>query len=331
MDFGHHNGNNYSLYTLENDKFILRVTDYGATITSFILKDRQIDVVFGFDNVYGYINDVPYMGGSIGRVCNRIAKGEFYLNNAKYKLGVNNGPNSLHGGMVGFDKVLWNIEQLDNKIKCSYFSCDGEEGYPGNLKVTVTYTLLDNGFRYEYEGISDKDTLFSMTNHAFFNFNGPNSLSVLDHKLRIKSDYIACVDKDGQTLDKLMSVKGTPFDFNDFKEIGIDIEENNSQLINGNGYDHHYVIDGEGFRKMVECTCNNIFMSVYSDLPGFHLYSGNFLDGNSHGKNGGKFPRRSAVCFETQYYPNAINTKDQIKPILKANSILKHKSEFIFE
>lgn len=329
--FGKINERECNLYTVENNHCILKVTDYGATIVSFVLKDKGVDVIQGFDDVDGYVNDVPYMGGSIGRVCNRIAEGKFILNNVGYKLNINNGPNALHGGIKGFDKVIWDVEVNDDQIICKYLSRHLEEGYPGNLNVVVTYTLLSNGFRYEYEGISDQDTLFSMTNHAFFNLNGPTSDSVLDHELIIKADYIAKVDQDGQTLNELLAVKDTPFDFNHPKKIGKDIEVKHPQIINGNGYDHHYLIAGEGFRKMVECYANNIRMSVFSDLPGFHLYSGNFLNGTAKGKLNGNFPRRSAVCFESQYYPNAINYDDYEKPILYANTLRKHKTEFLFE
>ena len=318
------------LYELENDKFILKVTNYGATLVSFIVKENNVDVVQGFDDVRGYVEDVPYMGGSIGRVCNRTGNGKCSLNNIDYNVTVNNGPNSLHGGEFGFDKQIWNIKKEDNKLICTYFSKDNEEGYPGNLKVKVTYTLLDDGFGYEYEGISDKDTIFSMTNHAFFNFNGPGSISVLDHEVMCDVDKVAKVDKDGLTLNETFDVTNTPFDFRSFKSLGKNIEDNNEQIINGNGYDHHFIVKGDSFRKMVTCKANDITMSVYSDLPGFHMYSGNFLDGNARGKDNGTFPRRSAVCFETQFYPNAINYSSEVKPILKANEIMKHRTEFIF-
>ena len=329
-DFGSVSDNNYYLYKLENDKFILEVTDYGATLVSFILKDKNVDVVFGFDDVRGYAEDVPYMGASIGRVCNRIGKGKFILNNNEYILNINNGPNSLHGGNVGFDKKLWDIKKEDNKLICTYFSKDNEEGYPGNLNVKVTYELLNDGFSYVYEGKSDKDTIFSMTNHAFFNFNGPNSNTVLDHKVKCYVDKVAKVDKDGLTLEETFDVSNTPFDFRDFKEIGKDIDEDFEQLINGSGYDHHFIVEGNSFRKMATCKANGIVMDVYSDLPGFHMYTGNFLDGNAKGKNKGTFPRRSAVCFETQYYPNAINYSLEKKPILRKNEVKKHRTEFIF-
>ncbi|NLC96071.1 MAG: galactose mutarotase [Erysipelotrichaceae bacterium] len=330
-DFGIYNNKKIDLIEIENNNFILQATNYGATIVSLYLKKKKIDVIQGFDNVDGYINDVPYMGGSIGRVCNRIGKGKFHLNNNDYFVSVNNGPNSLHGGNYGFDKQIWNYSIDNNKIVFTYLSKDKEEGYPGNLKVKVIYELIDNGFIFEYEGTSDKDTLFSMTNHAFFNFNGPTSLSALDHKIQTDAKYVAKVDSDGLTLDDIFDVKNTPFDFSQYKSLGKDIDNDYKQLINGSGYDHHFLVDGDGFRKMVSCNANGIIMDVYSDLPGFHLYSGNFLDGKAIGKQGGSFPRRSAVCFETQYYPNAINYDSQKKPILKANEYMKHISKFIFE
>ena len=323
-------GRDCHLYTIENEKVILKVSDYGASIVSLILKEKNVDIIQGFDSVDGYINDVPYMGGSIGRVCNRIGYGKFVLNDKTYNVTINNGPNSHHGGKYGFDKKLFSAEVFKDSIILKYLSKDKEEGYPGNLNVTVIYKLLESGFEYSYEGISDQDTLFSMTNHAFFNFNGPTSTSALDHIVQTDCVDVACVNSDGLTLDEVFDARNTPFDFRKAKSLEKDINENHKQLINGSGYDHHYVVGGEGYRKMVSCFANDIKMDIYSDSPGFHLYTGNFLDGKAHGKQGGNFPRRSAVCFETQYYPNAINYNNQTKPILKANEVKKHKSEFIF-
>lgn len=330
-DFGKVENRSSYLYTIENNKFIMSVCDYGATLVSFVIKEKNIDIIQGFDSVDGYVNQVVYMGATIGRVCNRIKNGEFELDGIKYKLNINNGPNSLHGGINGFNSVFWDIEVSANSIICKYFSKDGEEGYPGNLNVKVVYSLMDDGLRFEYEGISDKDTLFSLTNHAFFNFYGPTSNSVLEHELVINANHIGMVDENGQTLEELMNIVNTPFDFRNKKKIGIDIDIDNQQLINGNGYDHHYVIEGNGYRKMLECYGNKIKMNVYSDLDGFHLYSGNFLDGKSKGKFNGSFPRRSAVCFETQYYPNSINYSSKKAPILKANILKKHLTDFTFE
>ncbi|MFV0479908.1 MAG: aldose epimerase family protein [Anaerorhabdus sp.] len=325
-------GKETSLYSIENEFIKIEVSDYGATLVSATLKGNGIDVVQGFTGVTGYQNEVQYMGQTIGRVCNRIGKGEFILNGVKFQLAKNNNGNSLHGGEKGFDQKIWIIEDQKNKLSCTYFSQNGEEGYPGNLEVKVIYSLLEDGFSFEYEGKSDQDTLFNITNHAFFNLDGVSSNSALEHKIKIEADYFASIDERGCTQDEVVEVKGTAFDFTRLKALGQDIDKDEVQLKHGNGYDHHFLVRGTGFRKFVECQGKEVKMILYSDCPGMHLYSANFLDGMSKsGKWGGKFPRRSSVCFETQYYPNAIQTKNNRKPILKKGEELHHITEFRFQ
>lgn len=330
--FGKTNDNRETyLYTLENDFCKITATDYGATLVSLIIKDRNIDVVQGFDSVYGYENEVEYMGQSIGRVCNRIGKGQFILNGHQYNSSINNNGNSLHGGKEGFNRKLWKCESEDNKLVFTYFSKDGEEGYPGNLEVIVTYELLCDGVGYSYEGISDQDTLFSMTNHSFFNLDGLDSDTILNHELKINASSFAGVDENGCTFDDVYEVKGTAFDFREFKKIGKDIGSDEIQLKNGTGYDHHFLVEGQGFRHFLTCKGKSIEMNVYSDLPGFHMYTANFLDNTCHGKLQKSFPQRSSVCFETQFYPNAIQSEKQIKPILKKGVLVKYHTEFKFK
>lgn len=320
------------LYTIENEKFKLSVTDYGATLVSLIVKEYNIDVVQGFTQVLGYENQVKYMGQTIGRVCNRIGKGEFELNGKTYHVPINNNGNSLHGGIHGFDTKMWKANVKNNRIEFEYLSQDQEEGYPGNVRVKVTYELCDEGLNYIVDGESDADTLLNVTNHSFFNLDGPQSLTVLDHEVKINATRFAGVDQDGCTHEDVYDVHGTAFDFTSFKKIGQDINVQEEQLINGNGYDHHFLVDGEGFREFAICKGSKITMTVLSDLPGFHLYSSNFLEGNYEGtKENGKFPRRSSICFETQYYPNAIQTKYQVKPILKKGELYHHKTQFKFD
>lgn len=320
------------LYTIENDMVQLAVSNYGATLVSLVLKQKGIDVVQGFTGVSGYEVEEPYMGKTIGRVCNRIGQGVFTLNDRDYHVPKNNNGNSLHGGEQGFDKKFWTINMEAEKISCTYLSVDGEEGYPGNCQVKVSYTLLNDGVRYEYEGVSDQDTLLNITNHSFFNLDGPTSKSVLQHSVKIQASQFAGVDADGCTHEDVFDVNGTAFDFREFKELGKDINNNEEQLKNGSGYDHHFLIDGQGFRKFLECQGKEVVMSVYSDCPGVHLYTANFLKGSAtSGKAGGTFPRRSSVCFETQYYPNAIQTKNQEKPILRKGECCHHITEFRFK
>ncbi|MEG0177691.1 MAG: aldose epimerase family protein [Anaerorhabdus sp.] len=319
------------LYTIENDYIKLATTDYGATLVSLIVKKYNIDVVQGFTNVKGYETEVKYMGQTIGRVCNRIGKGTFELNGKTYHVPVNNNGNSLHGGVNGFDTKMWEATMNENCISFTYTSADNEEGYPGNVKVEVTYELLDDCVNYIVNAESDADTLLNITNHSFFNLDGPKSETVLDHQVKINALNFACVDANGCTHEEILAVKDTPFDFTEFKSIGKDINVEHQQLKNGSGYDHHFLVDNEGFREFARCKGSEIEMIVSSDLPGCHVYSSNFLEGNySFTKENGKFPYRSSICFETQYYPNAIQTCNQIKPILKKGELWHHKTQFKF-
>ena len=319
-----YHGEDYYLYTLKKGKYTISVSTYGATLCNFIYDG--VDIVQGFENVKSYVEEVKYMNAVIGRVCNRIADGRFSLNGQNYKLFINNGPNSLHGGEYGFDTKKWEIEEIGNTLLCHYQSKDGEEGYPGKLDIYVTYELNDDGLLFGYTAISDKDTLLSICNHAFFNINGLHSLSILDDYLTIDADEYALVDENGLTLECHEKVADTPFDFRQKKKIGRDINSSNKQLANAHGYDHHFLIRGEGFRHFLTYENAHLMMDVYSDMPGMHLYTANYLDGLAHGKKGNNYPSRSSVCFETQYYPNAINMEGPKKPILRAGEVIKHKT-----
>ncbi|MEG0239234.1 aldose epimerase family protein [Anaerorhabdus sp.] len=319
------------LYTIENDTMKMSCTDYGATLVSLVVKKTGIDVVQGFTDVSGYEDQVKYMGQTIGRVCNRIGKGEFELNGKVYHVPVNNNGNSLHGGLNGFDTKMW-IPHIDqNLISFEYTSVDQEEGYPGNVRVKVTYELIENGLNFIIDAQSDADTLLNITNHSFFNLDGPTSKTILDHEVKINASMFAGVDPDGCTHEDIYDVKGTAFDFTSFKSIGKDINNDEIQIKNGSGYDHHFLVNGEGFREFAICKGKQVEMTISSDLPGFHMYSSNFLEGNyTNTKEGGEFLRRSSICFETQYYPNAIQTKNQVKPILKKDDVWHHKTQFKF-
>ena len=317
----------YHLYTISNDDFEISVSDYGATLFNY--KYHDIDIVRGFDNVDGYINDVKYMNATIGRVCNRIKDGHFVLNGTDYYLYQNNAGNCLHGGKEGFDTKKWDVSVNDNQIICTYLSKDMEEGFSGNLQVKVVYTLLANGLQFAYEATSDKDTLCNICNHAFFNINGCDSKTVLNDHLMINANKIGMIDSDGCTLNDTLDVDNTPFDFRKRKLIGKDIDSDHIQILNAHGYDHHFIIDGEGFRKFGTYDNGKLALDIYSDLDGMHVYSGNFLDGTSNGKNGNNYPFRSSICFETQYYPNAINTTDHVKPILRKNEVFRHVTRYL--
>lgn len=317
----------YHLYTINNDNFEISVSDYGATLFNY--KYKGIDLVMGFDNVNGYINDVKYMNATIGRVCNRIKDGHFILNGQHYNLYQNNAVNCLHGGKEGFDCKKWDICVNDNQIICTYLSKDKEEGFSGNLKLKVVYKLLDNGLEFAYEATSDKDTLCNICNHAFFNINGCNSKTILNDYLQISADKIGMIDSDGCTINDTLAVADTPFDFRKRKLIGKDIDSDHIQIKYAKGYDHHFIVNGEGFRKFGTYDNGKLALDIYSDLDGMHVYSGNFLDGTSNGKMDNNYPFRCSICFETQYYPNAINCLDHVKPILRKNEVFRHVTQYL--
>jgi len=321
-EFGYTNNAQLThLYTLENESIKIEVSDYGATLVSFIDKKRNKDIVIGFEDVQGYINQDCYIGASIGRTANRIEKGVFQLNGQTYTCPINNNGNCNHGGLSGFDKKVWSGMEKDNEVTFRYTSLDKEEGYPGNLFVKVTYRLLDNGIEIISDGTSDQDTLFAYTNHSYFNLNG--DLNVLDHELKLNSDKYALSDKNGLALNKIEKVSGTPFDFTTYKKLGEDINLDNEQLKFGNGYDHYFVVDGEGIRKMASLTNGDMTLELESDMPGLQVYTANWLEAKN-GKKGVDYIPRCSVALEASYMPNAINYDGVCKPIVKVGSTLKH-------
>ena len=318
--FGTYKESEIYLFTLENEGFVAKVTNYGATLVSLIEKETGIDVVQGYDTLEEYMQQDFYTGASVGRTANRIGKGTFSLNGKTYHLPINNNGNCNHGGIEGFNRKAFAYKEEDNSVIFSYLSVDGEEGYPGNLKVNITYTLCEDGLLITAEGTSDQDTLFAYTNHAYFNLDASDN--ALNHEVKIYADQYGLSDANGMTQDRLENVEGTPFDFRQFKTPAQDIEAENEQLTFGNGYDHFFLIKGEGMRDMAVCLGQKLQLTVSSDLPGMHLYSSNYLDG-IQGKKGVSYPKRSALCFEAEYMPNAINYTDiKEKPIVKANETL---------
>jgi len=315
------------LYTLENDHFIVTMTDYGATLVSLYFKDQKTDVVLGFDDVRGYVEQVPYMGATVGRVCNRIAAGRFSLAGHQYQLPLNNHGNTLHGGTIGFSARVWEVAAFqDNLIPIYLVSPDGDQGFPGRAAVWATYALRPDGLEFTYRASSDADTLLALTNHSYFNLCGPSSGSVLDHVVMTPADRIVAVDANGLATADIIETAGTPFDFSTPKAIGRDIMASDPQLANGHGYDHHFMVPGQGLRPHVACQANGIRLEISSDLPGFQMYTGNFLKGDCDGKQGGDFPYRSAVCFETQFCPNTVNTGIDAVPLLKAGTGCEHRT-----
>lgn len=331
------------LYTLTNKNGMkVDISNYGGIVVSLEVPDRNgamADVVLGFDSLSGYTSSAnPYFGGIIGRYGNRIAKGRFSLNGEKYTLAKNNDANHLHGGVKGFDKVMWNAKETsggDTKgIELTYRSEDMEEGYPGNLNVKVFYLLNNqNELMIRYEANTDKPTHCNLTNHTYFNLKGEGNGDILDHQLKIAADWITPVDKTLIPTGTLMPVKGTPFDFRVQKAIGKDIKGDHRQIKYGNGYDHNYAIgESEGKRVQIATVyepTSGRFMEVLSEEPGVQFYTGNFLNGEIEGKNGHKYDFRTGFCLETQHYPDSPN-QDKF-PSTLLNPLERYKTSTIYK
>jgi aldose 1-epimerase len=333
-----------NLYTLKNDGgMIVKVTNYGAIITSIIVPDRSgkpADIALGYNRVEDYINavDKPYFGAIVGRYGNRIAKGTFTLDGETYSLLKNNGENHLHGGAIGFDKVVWDAEydQPKNSIKLSYLAKDKEEGYPGNLSLSVTYTLKsDNSLVVDYHATTDKATPINVTQHTYFNLKGEGEGTILDHELMLNASKFTPVDQGLIPTGEMPAVAGTPFDFTTSKAIGRDIHDENQQLTYGGGFDHNWVLDKEGQEgkltlaaSVYEPTSGRV-MEVHTTEPGIQFYCGNFLDGRLKGKAGKPYVHRGGFCLETQHYPDSPNQSKFPSTVLKPGEI--HQSQTIFK
>ena len=321
-------GNQASLYVIRNENGMeAAVTDLGATLVSLKVKNKEgsmADVVLGYENAAGYEAGTCFFGTIVGRNANRIGGAVFTLNDKKYELTANDGPNNLHSGMDFYRNRIWAAEYETgvNQVSFTLESPDGDQGYPGNASIRVTYTLTDeNEVKIHYEGTCDQDTIFNMTNHAYFNLAGHESGPALSQMVYIDSDAITAVDKVLIPTGEIRKVMGTPMDFSDFKPIGRDIEADYDQLKLGGGYDHNWILNHEsGVFSLAAAAIDEESgrkMEVYTDLPGVQFYTGNFLDGQVPGKGGVKYARRQGYCFETQYYPNAVNMPGFASPIVK--------------
>lgn len=323
-------------YILKNKNGMeVHVTNFGGIITKILTKDKNgklADVVLGFDRAEDYQKNPqhPYFGALIGRYVNRIAKGRFTLDGKEYKLAVNNGPNHLHGGIIGFDKVFWDTLQAGNKLALSYLSKDGEEGYPGNLKVKVMYELTDaNELKIHYLAETDKPTPVNLTNHSYFNLSGEAGQTILDHEIMIYSDEITEVDKDLTPTGKLQKVNWTEMDFNEPKAIGKDI----AKVKEGGGYDHNYVLRGKMGELKIAANLyhpkSGRFMEVWTTEPGLQFYSGNFLDGKLTGKNNDAYVKNDGLCLETQHFPDSPNHANFPSTILRPGN--KYMSTTVYK
>jgi aldose 1-epimerase len=314
---------------LENSQLRLSVLSYGATITSIYDKSLLREMILGFDDDQCYVASDKYFGCTIGRVANRISNGHFKLNNVDYVLAINNGPNHLHGGIRGFDKREFQCVLMDDRIECSCFSTHMDEGYPGNLEVKIVYTLVDNQLHIQTYCQSDADTLVNLTNHSYFNLNQVKS-TIGDHRLKIHANRIYPVDANGCTYNQPFEVHHTPFDFTDEKVISDCLMSNHPQIISAKGLDHHFEINGSGLRLAVQLTSKDVSLSVYTDKPGVHVYTGNYLNGEDVGYDDIAYQQHSGICFEAQYVPDSINFDCAIAPILKAGQIQEHRTVFEF-
>lgn len=311
-------GRAVQIYTLTNARgMTARITNYGGILVSLTAPDRwgkKADVVLGYNKLEDYIKATPYFGAIAGRYANRIAKGQFKLDGVTYNLAKNNGPNSLHGGKVGFDKKLWKatskMTSRGPALDLYYVSPNTEEGYPGNLSTRVIYTLTnDNALRIDYSAMTDKKTVLNLTHHSYFNLKGEGNGDILGHRLMLNANRFTPVDATLIPTGKLQNVKGTPFDFRKYFTIGRRINYKNVQLQRGKGYDHNFVVNGKGFRtaaRVYEPTMGRM-MTVSTTEPGIQLYTGNFLDGTNIGKRGIAYKFRNGFCLETQHFPDSPN------------------------
>jgi aldose 1-epimerase len=336
------NGTAIDLYTLRNKHGMeARVMTYGAIIVSLQTPDRTgklADVVLGFDNLEGYLHDPPYFGAIVGRYANRIAKGRFTLDGVTYQLPQNNGPNSLHGGVRGFDKVVWTatpFERTDGVgVVLTYVSPDGDQGYPGTLRTQVTYTLADSGaLSVDYHATTDKATPINLSQHSYFNLTGAQR-DILDHVLTLNADGYTPVDSTLIPTGEIARVAGTPFDFRTPTAIGARVNADDQQLRYGRGYDHNWVLNraASGLTHaihVVEPTSGRT-LDIYTTEPGLQFYSGNFLDGSIHGKGGVVYAHRFGMALETQHFPDSPNEPRFPSTILRPGSEFSSRTVFVF-
>lgn len=334
-DWGETDGRKVQLFTLTNKSGTqIKISSYGGTVTSWVAPDKsggKSNIVLGFDSLGGYLAKPPYFGATIGRYGNRIGDAKFSLDGKTYTLAANNGKNSLHGGNKGFDKVVWDAAPATDgtpSLTLSYLSKDGEEGYPGNLKATVKFTLTeDSELQIEYNAETDKATPVNLTNHSYFNLSGDVAGGILNHKLWIDADKYTPVDTTLIPTGQLTAVKGTPFDFTSPHTIGERIAQ-----VKG-GYDHNFVLNRKGsdlqLVAWVQDSTTGRKLEVYTTEPGLQFYSGNFLDGSIKNRDGKAIPQHGALCLETQHFPDSPNKPSfpttVLKPGEKYHTVTKYK------
>lgn len=334
-------GEPVDLYTLTNDKGLeIKITNYGCIIVSIMVPDRQgkvADVALGFETFEKYLEPHPFFGAVAGRYANRIARGRFKLNGVEYTLAQNNGPNHLHGGLKGFDKVVWQAEEFSGDgevgVKLAYESPDGEEGYPGTLQAQVTYTLTNQGgLRIDYHATTDQDTVLNLTNHSYFNLSGAET--ILEHEVMLNAAHFTPVDATLIPTGELQAVEGTPMDFTQPVAIGARIEEADQQLQYARGYDHNWVLNNSDGSLALAATVydptTGRLLEVYTTQPGVQFYTGNFLDGSVVGKKDRAYPQRAGFCLETQHFPDSPNQSNFPSTVLRPGEEYNQTTVFRF-
>lgn len=328
-----------TLYTFENKNgMVMEVSDFGATLVSLMVPDKNgnpTDVVLGYDDPIGYEGPSgTFFGATVGRNANRIGKAAFTINGKSYQIDKNDGNNNLHSGYDFYSFRIWNVkETTENSITFALHSPDGDQGYPGALDVEVKYTLReDNAIQIDYHGVPEADTIINLTNHSYFNLNGHASGPITKHLIWVDADAYTRADAESIPTGEITPVEGTPMDFRTKKEVGRDIDADYEAVIFGKGYDHNWCLNNNGkFAKVAELNADisGITMEVYTDLPGVQIYSANFLV-EEPGKNGVVYKHRQGICFETQYYPDAINHDNFAGPICKAGEVYRTTTVYKF-
>lgn len=321
------------LISMKNEQLEVVVSNYGCTIIKVIMADKnghKDDVVLGYDDFTQYQTLDAYLGALVGRVANRIKAGQFRLNGQDYHLAVNNGPNHLHGGIKGFSYQVFDYTIEDEHIlKLHYLSKDGEEGYPGDLDLTVIYTLKDDTLTAHYQATSSADTLINITNHSYFNLSGHKE-NIYQHTLQIHASQFACVDSDGLTTGELKDVEGTPFDFRQPALIGERVEQDDEQLKIGKGFDHPFLFDTQSNQVILTHEPTGRQLIVSTTLPQAQIYTANYLDGRL-GKYGERYYARDAVCIETQNMPDAIHLEEHPTTLLKKGETYDEITSYQFK
>ena len=336
-------GSPVELFTLTNINGIsAQITNYGGIITTLNVPDKNgdfDDVVLGYYTLEEYLKKSPHFGCLVGRFGNRIANGKFTLDGVEYQMAINNGPNHLHGGLVGFDKKVWTPEMITEDdaaaLKLNYLSPDGEENYPGNLNVEAVYKLNDdNELILTFNARTDKKTVLNLTHHSYFNLKGHGNGDILDHEIQFNSRKLVAIDSTSIPLGPLMNVSNTPFDFLEPKSIGKDIEADDEQIRNGGGYDHSFVVDGYNEELKLACTvrepASGRIMEVWTTEPAVQFYTGNFLDGSITGKDGKVYHKRYGFCLEAQHYPDSPNHPEYPTTVLAPGEVYDQTTIYKF-